>query len=182
MTQPFSPDALVRFSRQILLREVGGRGQRRLGEGVCGLCVVDWSGLLTAQYLLRAGVGQLDVAYVGEEPALWAALRALATPPPAQSFHLHRGPLTWAEVPVPPRISHGCWLPLGSAPVAWALHTPSQILLGQGIDSLPPARLPILIDALSPTAVILGSALAHLLLQQRLRLAPDPAHLLSLID
>lgn len=61
MTQPFSDDEVRRFSRQILLREVGGRGQRRLASTPVELFCADLVGDVAARYLLRAGVAGLGI-------------------------------------------------------------------------------------------------------------------------
>lgn len=66
----FSDDALRRYSRQILLREVGGRGQTRICQGHAVLVVgpgAEAIATVAAGYLTRAGVAQvtchiLDVA------------------------------------------------------------------------------------------------------------------------
>lgn len=61
MTQPFSDEEVRRFSRQILLREVGGRGQRRLASTPVDLFCPDLVGEVAARYLLRAGVAGLRI-------------------------------------------------------------------------------------------------------------------------
>jgi hypothetical protein len=58
---PFSDEEIERYSRQILLREVGGRGQRRLLAAAPSLFCADALGELAACYLRRAGVAQLAV-------------------------------------------------------------------------------------------------------------------------
>lgn len=58
---PFSDEEIERYSRQILLREVGGRGQRRLLAAAPVLFCADAVGELAACYLLRAGVVRLGV-------------------------------------------------------------------------------------------------------------------------
>lgn len=58
----FSDETLRRYSRQILLREVGGRGQERLLRSRAELLVLPGGGgiaAVAAQYLLRAGVAQV---------------------------------------------------------------------------------------------------------------------------
>ena len=58
----FSDETLRRYSRQILLREVGGRGQTRILQSRAALVVKEGGGAIAAvaaQYLLRAGVAQV---------------------------------------------------------------------------------------------------------------------------
>jgi len=58
----FSDETLRRYSRQILLREVGGRGQERLLRSRAELLILPGGGgiaAVAAQYLLRAGVAQV---------------------------------------------------------------------------------------------------------------------------
>lgn len=58
----FGDQALRRYSRQILLREVGGRGQEKIGRARLILIAGPSGGSLAsvaAQYLLRAGVAEV---------------------------------------------------------------------------------------------------------------------------
>lgn len=64
---PFSDDQMRRFSRQLLLREVGGRGQRRILAASAALVCRGDVGRIAAEYLTRAGVGSVKV-YGCEEP------------------------------------------------------------------------------------------------------------------
>ena len=57
----FSDEQMRRYSRQILLREVGGRGQARLLEAELAVVCAGAAGRVAAQYLLRAGVTHLSV-------------------------------------------------------------------------------------------------------------------------
>lgn len=50
-----------RFSRHVLLREVGGRGQRRLLDAVVPLSSLDEGGRACALWLARAGVGTIEL-------------------------------------------------------------------------------------------------------------------------
>jgi hypothetical protein len=79
----FSDEEIRRYSRQILLREVGGAGQERLLRARPRLCAAGVAGEVAAEYLRRAGVRGLEIAGPGggglslvalEEGApLWAA-------------------------------------------------------------------------------------------------------------
>ncbi|MFO0573693.1 MAG: hypothetical protein U1A78_06845 [Polyangia bacterium] len=81
---PFSDEEIERYSRQILLREVGGRGQRRLLAAAPVLFCTDAVGELAASYLLRAGVLRLGV--FTDAPQLGALAERLRDegPPPAR--------------------------------------------------------------------------------------------------
>lgn len=57
----FSDEQMRRYSRQILLREVGGRGQARLLQAELAVVCAGAAGRVAAQYLLRAGVTHLSV-------------------------------------------------------------------------------------------------------------------------
>ncbi len=74
----FSDETLRRYSRQILLREVGGRGQARILRSRAVLVAKQGGGAIAAvaaQYLLRAGVAQVRWFAATEESA--APLRVL---------------------------------------------------------------------------------------------------------
>lgn len=86
----FSDQALRRYSRQILLREVGGHGQARIAISRLDLIAAEGGGgvaSVAAQYLLRAGVAEVR----------WFA-EAAATAEPL---------LRLAEVEAPPLASQG---------------------------------------------------------------------------
>lgn len=57
----FSDEQMRRYSRQILLREVGGRGQARLLAAELAVVCAGAAGRVAAQYLLRAGIADLSV-------------------------------------------------------------------------------------------------------------------------
>lgn len=65
----FSDDEMRRYSRQILLREVGGRGQERLRDATVRLLGEGLVAETAARYLLRAGVGRLLLSTVSEAAA-----------------------------------------------------------------------------------------------------------------
>lgn len=75
----FSDQALRRYSRQILLREVGGRGQEKIGRARLILIAGPSGGSLAsvaAQYLLRAGVA--EVGWYAEDDTTASPLLTLA--------------------------------------------------------------------------------------------------------
>lgn len=103
----FSDQALRRYSRQILLREVGGHGQTRIGGSRLDLIAASGGGgvaSVAAQYLLRAGVAEVR----------WFA-EAVSTAEPL---------LRLAEVEAPPLTGQG--LPTASTPAS------SEGLLARG--------------------------------------------------
>lgn len=57
----FSDDQIRRYSRQILLREVGGRGQEKLQAARPVLVCAGEVGQLAADYLWRAGITELTL-------------------------------------------------------------------------------------------------------------------------
>ncbi|MCS6914656.1 MAG: hypothetical protein RMK29_22260 [Myxococcales bacterium] len=57
----FSDEEIRRYGRQMLLREVGGRGQQRLRAAQLQLRSVGATGASAADYLRRAGLGALRV-------------------------------------------------------------------------------------------------------------------------
>ncbi len=57
----FSDEDLQRYSRQMLLPEVGGAGQRRLAEGRVAIVGAGGLGSPSALYLAAAGVGRITV-------------------------------------------------------------------------------------------------------------------------
>jgi hypothetical protein len=59
MRSVLDEEAIRRYSRQILLREVGGRGQRRILDAGATLLFSSGAGDVAAEYLRRAGVFQL---------------------------------------------------------------------------------------------------------------------------
>jgi hypothetical protein len=66
---------IVRYSRHVLLREVGGRGQQRLLEGRVRLAGAGRASEVALLYLSAAGVGRIEVD-AGLAPAAIAHARA----------------------------------------------------------------------------------------------------------
>ena len=58
------------YSRQIILRELGGTGQRRLLASSCIVLGNDSSASYVASYLAGAGVGRIDRAALGAGASL----------------------------------------------------------------------------------------------------------------
>lgn len=141
----FSDEQIRRYSRQILLREVGGRGQERLQAARPVLVCAGEVGQLTAEYLWRAGVTGLTLlaatpelaARLGEQLAAagypGSPARTLAVAPEEVQRLAQAAPgftLLW---------SHGVagGLPAGdfvpeAAPLLWACCQGAWGVVGQG--------------------------------------------------
>jgi molybdopterin/thiamine biosynthesis adenylyltransferase len=74
---PMDTAWLERYSRQILLREVGGRGQHRLQQACVGIIGGNSMATPLLLYLAAAGVGHLVLADTGQAKTTCATLHAL---------------------------------------------------------------------------------------------------------
>ncbi len=80
---PFSEDSIRRYSRQILLREVGGAGQKRLAAATVAVAGEGAAVKVCALYLAAAGVGTLlSHADLTRARAVNPELRVAAAGPP----------------------------------------------------------------------------------------------------
>ncbi|HNN94885.1 hypothetical protein [Haliangium sp. UPWRP_2] len=185
----FSDQALRRYSRQILLREVGGRGQEKIGRARLILIAGPSGGSLAsvaAQYLLRAGVA--EVGWYAEADATAGPLLALAaaeelTWPAAEAItassegRLLRG--AWSQrPPVARQLGPGV-----RCLAAWAEpagHSPWSVVGGRCERGLPlsagpaPTKRALHTEPLDAEALSLGSALALGLLRELLGWAGTP--------
>ncbi|MEO5339418.1 MAG: ThiF family adenylyltransferase [Magnetococcus sp. MYC-9] len=80
--QPVRPNApedawLERYSRQLLLNEVGGAGQLRLGQAVVGILGAGAMANPLTLYLAAAGIGHLEVVDSEQAAPLCATVRTL---------------------------------------------------------------------------------------------------------
>lgn len=67
------PDWMERYSRQLLLKEVGGKGQTRLGQSVVGIVGTGWMATPLMLYLTAAGIGHLVLLGHAKQSAPLAA-------------------------------------------------------------------------------------------------------------
>jgi hypothetical protein len=180
VTAPFSDEEVRRYSRQILLREVGGRGQKRLLGAAPRLYCPDLVGELAARYLLRAGASGLRIYAPADRLELLAALlqeegpRAVLPQPVEQAPPSLRSLLQAAP---------GCTLALlqeegaAGAELFWARCTGARGEVGRGRGTLERSGPKRLAEApaepAGDAAVLTGSALALLIAQHLLGL-PGP--------
>lgn len=146
---PFSDDQMRRYSRQLLLREVGGRGQRRILAASAALVCRGDVGKIAAEYLRRAGVGSVKVYGCEEAGAPPELVRWVQTVPAASIGQWSDGGLFWVTSSAR-GVHFGCG---GEGLAAHAGH-PGRGAAGEGAD-----------------AVLAGSALALGMLQGLLGLA-----------
>ena len=69
---PMSEEWLERYSRQILLKEIGGQGQQQLGQSVVGIIGAGHMGTPLLLYLAAAGVGHLLIVDDDRKNPGWA--------------------------------------------------------------------------------------------------------------
>jgi molybdopterin/thiamine biosynthesis adenylyltransferase len=63
--EPLTPAQLTRYSRQLVLPEIGGLGQRRLASARVAIAHLDAAGQAALVYLVAAGVGCVAVPAEG---------------------------------------------------------------------------------------------------------------------
>ncbi len=176
---PLSDAQMRRYSRQILLREVGGRGQLRLLAARPALLCAGELGQLAAEYLWRAGMTELRLYAPTPEQAV-ALDRALATAgyagAPCQP--LRDAPLELKELAgaapeftvLWPQDSDGLPDPL------WACCRGSTGVVGEGASALRATATRLAAVGSQPEsgagAMVVGSALALLALQRLLQTGP----------
>jgi hypothetical protein len=185
----FTEDEIRRYSRQILLREVGGRGQERIQDATATLVCSGAVGETTAQYLGRAGVKRLRLFATDQAAA--QRLRGLVE---SEGGSIGRRmvllPLLEApgslrsslEAAPPLRYTVAHWDTGGPQEVYWAIADEQAVTVGRGAaemradgQSRPPAspRVPDKrVEEESATALLAGSALALFMLQDLLELSP----------
>jgi hypothetical protein len=177
-----SDSELRRYSRQILLREVGGRGQRSILDAELVLICPPGSGPLAVRYLLRAGVGRLLLFPSSE--AVAATLRVLLESEQAMDRAtiepLAALPDWLAELQaVAPSYLLGGWTDRPGDGLYWAAGYPQSSCVGLGESALH-AQLATAsaVTPSGPQALVIGAALATVMLQGRLGLQPsDPVHI-----
>lgn len=181
----FSEEEIRRYSRQILLREVGGRGQERIQDATATLVCSGAVGETTAQYLGRAGVKRLRL--FATDPPATQRLRGLVD---SEGGNLSRKmvllPLLEApnalrasiETAPPVRFTVGHWDTGGPQEIYWAIADDATITVGRGAEEMRAegearaAARPSQPDEESGTSLLAGSALALYMLQDLLELAP----------
>lgn len=181
----FSEEEIRRYSRQILLREVGGRGQERIQDATATLVCSGTVGETTAQYLGRAGVKRLRLFATDQTAS--QRLRGLVD---SEGGNLSRKmvllPLLEApgalrssiEAAPPLRFTVGHWDTGGPQEVYWAIADDGAITVGRGAEEMraegearAAAHKPP-VDDETGTSLLAGSALALFMLQDLLELAP----------
>ena len=131
----FSDEQIRRYSRQILLREVGGVGQTRLGAACPVLFCADEVGQVAAEYLWRAGVTAptLLARDDGEAARLTAQLVATGYPGVAAQAVSAASAQYQQLIQRVPGFTL-LWLP--DATLLWACREGSWGGIGQGITAL----------------------------------------------
>jgi hypothetical protein len=168
VTQPFSDEEVRRFSRQILLREVGGRGQRRLASTPVDLFCPDLVGEVAARYLLRAGVAGLRIyAPADRLQRLAAELSGDGPVAPVPQPPESAPPSLRSLVAAAPGLTLVLLQEQGETEPIWAACRGEQGTLGRGEPD------PLAVGEAGDAALLTGSALA-LLVAQRLLGLPVP--------
>jgi len=187
----FSDQQIRRYSRQILLREVGGQGQSRLGAARPVLFCQGEVGALAAEYLWRAGVIAPTLFLPTAEEAERFTSRLLATGypgAPAQAISEAAPELqrlaagapgyTWLQLsggdvvaPVPAQDS-------AATSLLWACCRGGWGVVGQGAEALQRTFSDPLAVASPATetgagAMVIASALALLAVQRIVGISPE---------
>ena len=183
----FSDEQIRRYSRQILLREVGGQGQARFLAARPVLLCAGAVGEVAAEYLWRAGVTELTL--LASTSALAAQLgdRLFSSGYPgrsAQALSPSSAPSdAWSLAQEAPGFSllwlsgEGSTPPADSAALLWAGCCGAVGWVGQGRAALRAiicSRPAEVVAAASAGAMVVGSALALLALQRLAGLAGPP--------
>lgn len=183
----FSEEDIRRYSRQILLTEVGGRGQERLLEATATLVGAGSIGETTAQYLGRAGVKRLRL--FATDIVATHRLRSLIE---SEGANLGRRmvllPLLEApgtlrnslETAQPVRFTVGHWDNGGPEEFYWAVADEAGVTVGRGAEQMNAERQARSgssqpasgSDAESAIALLAGSALALFMMQSLLGIEP----------
>lgn len=184
----FSDQQIQRYSRQILLREVGGRGQEQLQAARPVLVCAGEVGQLTADYLWRAGITELTLLAGTSELArrlseqLAAAgypgssARALAAAPEQVQRLAQAAPgftLLWIRGAADGLLASDS--APEAAPLLWAGCRGALGVVGQGAAALRAAvdqqRHVLGLAESGAGAMVVGSALALLAVQRLLGIA-----------
>jgi len=187
-----SDEEIRRYSRQILLREVGGRGQARiLGASATLICQggvgeAGGAGEVAAQYLARAGVARVELyADKGLTPRLQSLLHSEGAALERRLFPL---PLSAAPpslrslvdaAPAPVLVA-GSWDGVLQEHLYWAIVEPAGVLVSHGSAALlAEQRAQVLASQAAfscdaGSAVLAGSALSLGMLQGLLGMSLPP--------
>jgi hypothetical protein len=171
----FSDAQIRRYSRQILLREVGGRGQARLLSARPALVAVGQLGQIVAEYLWRAGVLEPEL-YASTPEQAQALSRALAASGyggrPARPLSAAPPDLRALACEAPEFTVLCLDHPDGPTEPLWACCHGSSVVVGEGADGLRAAGAHALQTPSGAGAMVGGSALALLALQRLLEIGP----------
>ena len=183
----FSDEQIRRYSRQILLREIGGHGQARFLAARPALLCAGAVGEVAAEYLWRAGVTELTLLAPTSALAAQLSERLFASGYPGTSA-LALSPSStasdaWSLAQQAPGFSllwlsgEGSTPPADSEPLLWAGCCGATGWVGQGraaLRSIAYSRPAEVVAAAGAGAMVVGSALALLALQRLAGLSGPP--------